>query len=312
MSGRRWRPVPALVVIACIGAALPATAHARSKNPCFALLSEPSSPGPVAETSPLDPAVTSMFAVLRRPAGPEDQIPLFNPLSEAIGDQLRSYLPAYIRQLTRDSEGDRYFLIVGFEQSGPIPPAKCLPPDIRRHYAQFVAEAHRRETQPVYCIEDIGSHHSGYVESGCQPFASVQSGARLISTDESTSDVIELVPDGVATVRLIYLRGSVVTAPVSANTLSFTPPQRPITEAQRRLRPLRKEIAKQFRAHHQTAFSQLVRRFTKLAAEIVRRLRPQTVEWIGAGGQVVRSFRPKAEGLVGTSGRALVPITISG
>src|SRR5215472_8610077 len=113
MGGRGWRQLRALVVIACNAAAVPATAHAASKNPCFTL-SEPPSPGPVAATSPLDPAVTSMFAVLRRPAGPEDQIPLFNPLSEDIGGQLGSYLPAYIRQLTRDSEGDRYFLIIGF------------------------------------------------------------------------------------------------------------------------------------------------------------------------------------------------------
>src|SRR5689334_17326360 len=118
----------AVAVVACVGFAAPASAQA-SKHPCAEFFeSLPASPIP--ESVPLDPAVTGMFGVLRRPATAEDQVPLFNPLSDDIGFELRSYLPAYIRQLAREG-GNRYFLITGLQRS-LLPPSKCVPKKLRR------------------------------------------------------------------------------------------------------------------------------------------------------------------------------------
>jgi hypothetical protein len=294
MRGRGWRALPLLAVAGCFGVAvlLPASAPART-NPCAEFF-EAASSSPIAETSPLDPAVTAMFAVLRRPAGPEDQIPLFNNLSEDIGYQLRSYLPAYIRQLARDPDGDRYFVIAGFPRGSEVPPAKCLPARVRRLRARLVEEERKRAQTPVYCIEKVSLRNPGYGLSLCRPFAAVQSGSRLIEPDKSTSDVVELAPDGVASVRLSFVRGNVVSAPVANNAYSFTPPQRLVRDVQRRLAPLRRRLLQEFRHHHHPAPP--FRRILKREIAIRDELRPRTVEWIAATGQVVRSFRPKPEG----------------
>jgi hypothetical protein len=152
----------------------------------------------------------------------------------------------------------------------------------------------------VYCIEDVAAAQGHYGASGCQPFAAVQSGARLIAQDESSTDVVELVPDGVAAVRLHYLQGNAVTSAVAGNAFTFIPPQRPLKEAQLTLRHLRRQIVGRFGAGRGHRFH-LLRRFVKLAREIRKRLQPQTVEWIDPGGQVIRSFTPHVEALGGVS-----------
>jgi hypothetical protein len=292
---RRLCLLAAALTIACL---VPANAQAR-KDRCIEL-SESSRLGPVPEASPLDPAATAMFAVLRRPAGAEDQVPVFNSLNENLGYELRSYFPAYLRQLTRDPGGDRYFLIVGFERSSPVLPPSCFPPRQRRLQAELVEAQRKREHTPVYCIEDVSAAQGHYGGSGCQPFAAVQSGARLIAQDESSTDVVELVPDGVAAVRLHYLQGNAVTSAVAGNAFTFIPPQRPLKEAQLKLRHLRRQIVGRFRAGRGHRLH-LLRRFVKLARKIRKRLQPQNVEWIGPGGQVIRSFTPHVEALGGAS-----------
>jgi hypothetical protein len=272
-------------------AALPATAHARrhlcrgSIGPIF------SSSSPEEVTTPLDPAVTSMFAVLRRPAGAQDQVPLFNPLSEDLGFHLRSYFPAYIRQVAVDPDGERYLLIAGFERILALRPARCVPRRVRRRVAQIEAQRRARERQPVYCIEDVGPHRPRYSEASCQPFATVESGAGLIATAQSSSDVIELAPDGVVAVRLLYRGGRVITAPVSNNAFKFTPPQRPIKQARVRFRRLASELENRSRHHHLPS----TRLFLKILSETFGQLAPQSVEWIGASGKTLRSFRPSSE-----------------
>jgi hypothetical protein len=246
-----------------------------------------------------------MFGVLRRPPGPEDQLPLFNPLSEDIGYQLRSYLPAYIRQIASDPDGERYFLIVGFERGFPLPPVQCLPKEVRRHAAQLIAEQRERETQPVYCIEDIGPHRPQYGGASCEPLAGIQTGGSLIASAKSTSDVVDLVPDGVATVRLRYRSGTVITAPVANNEFDFTPPQRPIREARARARHIFRALARQHRGSRQ------LRSLFKLLRDIDRRLPPETVEWLGGSGQVIRTFHP-ALGGAGTGLGGILPGTVIG
>src|SRR5689334_2844682 len=220
--------------------ALARTRKHSGASSCSLGLSSPLS-RPTAETMPLDPAITSMFAVLRRPAGAEDQLPLFNPLNEDLGYQLRSYLPGYIRQLASDPDGERYFLIVGFERGFALPPAHCLPKVLRRHLTQLIAEQRERERQPVYCIEDVGPRRSQY-GAACQPFATIQTEGSLIASAQSTSEVIDLVPDGVVSVRLHYRNGTTITAPVANNEFGFTPPQGPIKKARARVRRLNREL----------------------------------------------------------------------
>jgi hypothetical protein len=309
--GRKGLLLLALLVAGSIVAALPAAVHARIRH-----LHRPScvsfefrSTGPTAETGALDPTVTSMFAVLRRPVGVNDQLPPLNPLSEDLGYQLRSYFPASIRQIASDPEGERYFLIAGFERGFHIPPARCLPKQARRHRAQLVAEQRKRESQPVYCIEDIGPHRPQYGGASCQPFASIQTGGSLIATAQSTSDVIELVPDGVATVRLRYRSGTVITASVANNAFDFTPPQRPIKEAGARVRRLFQTFS---RTHTHLDQSRAERLLVKRLREAFSQLTPATVEWLGVSGQPIRSFQPRPDGAATVLGSVIGSSTGSG
>jgi hypothetical protein len=285
----------AIAALAFAIAALPATAAAK-KLPCSESSVELGPQTPNAETAPLEASVTAMFAFLRRPAGPEDALPPLNPFDQDVGFQLRAYFPGEIRQIARDPDGERYFEIPGFERGITLPPARCLPAPLRKHRAQIVEEQHKREAQPVYCIDELGPKRRTYGEGRCSAFADVQTGADLIATAQSTTEVIELAPDGVATVRLRYRNGDVITAPVTGNVFDFTPPQRPVKKLDALRRKFAREIEK--RGVHPPALEPLVRRLEVARARLV----PQTVEWLAADGQQVRVLHPT----VGRGGVGLI------
>jgi hypothetical protein len=290
--------LPALLVAGSIAAFLPVTAAQAAKKhrarPCSFSVG-PVSAGPTVESGALDPEITATYAILRRAPGPEDQLPPINPLGEDVQYQLRSYFPGYIRQVAVDPDGDRYFMVVGFEHGFGVPPARCLPPKLRRHRAQLVAEQHARERRLVYCIEDVGPHRPRYPEAGCQPFAAIPTGENLTATASSRNEVTLLVPDGVATVRLLYRSRAVITAPVNNNAYSFTPPQRPIKRAMKRLRRLLQALNKGHLTSRQR--SRALRELSKRSGHIFAQLPPRRVEWLGANGELVRGFQPRAQGL---------------
>lgn len=290
------RSVPAAIAaIAIVIAALPAAA-AATKHPCSESLLGLGPQTPNAETAPLEASITAMFAFLRRPAGPEDALPPLNPFDQDVGFQLRAYFPGEIRQIARDPDGERYFEIPGFERGITLPPARCLPASLRQRRGQIVEEQHKREAQPVYCIDQLGPKRPTYPEARCSTFADVQTGASLIETAQSTTEVIELAPDGVATVRLHYRNGDVITAPVAGNVFDFTPPQRPVKKLEALRRKFDREIQK--RGVHGRALEPLARRVQAARTRLV----PQTVEWLAGDGQQVRVLHPS----VGRGSRRLI------
>jgi hypothetical protein len=102
-----------------------------------------------------------------------------------------------------------------------------------------------------------------------------------------------LVPDGVASVRLLYRSGNLITASVANNAFQFKPPQRPIKEAGARVRRLLQTFS---RTHTHLDRSRAGRLLFKLLGEAFNQLTPRTVEWLGVSGQPVRSFHPRPEG----------------
>ena len=105
-----------------------------------------------------------------------------------------------------------------------------------------------------------------------------------------------MAPDGVATVRLRYRNGDVITAPVAGNVFDFTPPQRPI----KKLEALRRRFGREIRKGrvHGRALEPLARRLETARARLV----PQTVEWFAGDGQQVRVLHPA----VGRGSRRLI------
>jgi hypothetical protein len=284
VSIRRSAPA-AIAALAIAIAALPATAAAK-KHPCSESSVGLGPRTPSAETAPLEASVTAMFAFLRRPAGPEDVLPPLNPFDQDVGFQLRAYFPGEIRQVARDVDGERYFEIPGFERGITFPPSRCLPAPLRKRRAQLVEEQREREAQPVYCIDALGLARPTYPQGRCAAFADVQTGASLIATAQSTTEVIELAPDGVATVRLRYRNGDVVTAPVTGNVFHFTPPRGPIKKVKALQRKFEREIQKT--GIHGRALQALAKRL--VAARV--RLVPKTVEWLAGDGQQMRVLHP--------------------
>jgi hypothetical protein len=282
------------VAFAVLGVAVSGAAAKRAKvrHPCSNLVTPFSLATPAPTSEPFDPSVVAMFAVLRRASGPDDVLPPINPLGEDLSYQLRSYYPAEIRQLAKDAEGERYFLVPGYPRVFPIPPERCLPKQVRHLHARLVAEQRQREIQPTFCIEDIGPHRRRYAGANCLPVSAIQTGEALLGATASRSDVVELAPDGVATVRLSYRTGEVISAPVSAGVYSFTPPQAPIKQAIKALRPLRLGGAHQSERQREKRARALFRR----AEQLFLRLIPRTVQWLDAAGGTIRSFSPPSHG----------------
>jgi hypothetical protein len=237
-----------------------------------------------------EPAALSRFGALRRPAGPADQLPPLNRIGSRLGLELASYYPAYIRQLVKVPNGSRYFLIPGLKRVPDLPPAQCLPKQLR----------HLRQPQPepVYCVAGVGSDVRQLPRFGCQTLAEIETGGDLAEPYYSSSFQVDLVPDGVTTVRLVYRGGTVITAPVSENAFMFTPPRPPIARARAALKRLERTF--ELEGGHKSKHRRLTKRqrqrraraAIKLLDRVLGELPPKQVQWLDAGGHVLRSFRP--------------------
>jgi hypothetical protein len=243
---------------------------------------------PVVLSGALDPAILSRFAVLRRDAVPADQLPPLNPLGSQLESQLASYYPGYIRQLPPLPDASRVFLIPGFTRSF-LPPLKCVPRRLRKQ----VLEQHKLENRPAYCIGEIGVDRRPFARTTCLPFADIETGGALAVSASSTTPVIDLVPDGVATVRLIYRHGATIAAAAHENAFVFTPPQGPIKRARGLLRRLFRRLSREEREYANRAKRRRIEKlFIQALARTFDRLPPQQVQWLDGGGHVLRSFTP--------------------
>lgn len=273
--------------------AAPATAKKGAAKPssCSGViraLQPESEPEPVELAGPLEPAVLGKFGVLRRAAVPADQLPPLNRIGSAVGSEVSSYYPGYIRQLVRLANGSRYFLIPGFKRVPKLPPAQCLPKQLR----------HLRQPKPelVYCIAGVGPTVRPLAGISCQTLAEIETGGDLAEPYFSSSFQVDLVPDGVATVRLVYRGGAVIAAPVSENAFAFTPPRGLIERAKAAFKRLERAFENE-RTHRHRHLTKRQRRHAvgvviKALDHVESQLPPKQVQWLDAGGQVLRSFTP--------------------
>lgn len=296
------------LTVALVAVVLASPAEARKAHlpagcgaPAHDLLSGAEERVPQELSGEPDPSVLSRFEVLRRPAGQLDQPPPINPLASELGFELGSYYPHRIRQLLETPDGERYFAVIGFRREFPVPPARCLPPGLRGGREGLVREAQEEAKELVYCIAELArqadTQRGGYEVGNCHPFADIESGAGLIASDMSRSRVVDIVPDGVATVRLVYRDGSVIDAPVGANTFSFTPPQAPIRRARAVIHRLFVHALVPLATGHLTPrqrrhMRRRLRALQKLIARTLGSLPPRQVQWLDANGGVLRSIAP--------------------
>jgi hypothetical protein len=256
--------------------------------PAFSF-SAPRPPLPKQLSTPLQPAILSSFAIFRRQALSSDEPPGLNPATGGLAGELyedyelSSYYPAYVRQLAGASGGRRYFVIPAFGRPEAVPPAHCFPAGERR---ELIEREHRRSVEPVYCIIAVGGGGNAPVP-GCEPFAAIDEGGRVFQSDALIEEpTVGIVPDGVASVRIIYQEIPAITVPVSENAFSFTsPPPTPRIEAElKRLEPAIRGT------QHLTATQR--RRITLQWDKTVNETDPTRIEWLDSAGGLVRALSP--------------------
>lgn len=181
---------------------------------------------PKSLTAPLDATILARFELFRRPALPGDTPPARGLAGGTLARELTqdytlaSYYPAYVRELTVQSSGRRYYVIPAFGCREALPPAGCVSAGARRELA---LQQRRRSVEPVVCIVEAGGEVDQPV--GCEPFAAIDQYAEIFQSGDSYGDpIISLVPDGVASMRISYRARAPIVVPVSENAILFTPP----------------------------------------------------------------------------------------
>ncbi len=293
-ANRMYRIAVVCLLSGLIGSVLtvPAMAKKRATKPssCSGVIRAfvpGSEPEPMELSGPLEPAALGKFAVLRRAAVSADQLPPLNGIGSRVGLELSSYYPGYIRQLVRLANGSRYFLIPGFKRVPNLPPARCLPKQLR----------HLRQPKPesVYCVAGIGPTVRPLADVNCQTLAEIETGGDLAEPYFSSSFQVDLVPDGVAAVRLVYRGGHVVNAPVGENAFAFTTPRELIEHAKAAFKRFERAFENERRHRHLTRRQRQhsVEAMIKALDDVVSQLPPKQVQWLDAGGHVLRSFTPR-------------------
>jgi hypothetical protein len=185
-------------------------------------------------------------------------------------------------------------VIPAFGRPEAIPPAHCFPTG-KRH--ELVKQKHRRLIEPVYCIIEMVGNGNASVP-GCEPFAQVNESFRAFHVSDflGGEPTIELVPDGVASVRIAYRATAPIVAHVSENAFVLIPPPTPHTQLDTRLRGLLHRLFDK----HLTRAQQL--RITIEYDRAYRGTYPIGIEWLNSTGGLMRALSlPTAESSSATS-----------
>jgi len=275
------------------GATAPITRMANGSSSCIPpafSFSAPRPPLPKELSTPLDATILSSFAIFRRSVLPSDELSGLKPGGDGLDRELSklyelsSYYPAYVRHLIRLPDGRRYFVIPAYGRSEAVVPAHCLAGGERERSA-LVEEQHRRLVEPVDCIIEVGGGENAS-PPGCEPFAAIDEGGRVFQADALTKElIVELVPDGVASVRIAYRETPAIVVPVSENAFSFTPP------------PLAPHVATELKRLEPKLFAPHLtpaqrRRVTLKWNQTVNETGPTKIEWLDSAGRLVRALSP--------------------
>lgn len=234
---------------------------------------------PKALGAPLQASVLSRFALLRRKALPGDELAKGVLASELYNSyELASYYPAYVRRL-QELDGRHYFVVPAFAQQMNMTRVECL--SRRADRAALLAQQRRRAAEPLYCLIAVPEPQGMYL--GCEPFAAIGESARVFgASDFLRQPLVELVPDGVAAVRITYLDRPPVIVVVSENAFAFTPPPAPPS------------VAAAIRRLQGRALSGNPSQYNKALVQTD----PTRLEWLNHAGAVIRTIEPPTKASV--------------
>ncbi len=301
-AGRLASSTVALALIGLIGLlgsapASAAKAHKRS-NSCepSRIVSLPSELEPTELATPLPASVLGSFAVFRRLAQPSDQPPVLSALGNRLGDELASYYAGSVRQLLALSDGSRFFVVPGFERTEPVPPARCLPKSLRALRPKLVEAQRKHAVEPIYCVIRLGGSHRTAAEPGCEPFAEIDKSPRVFLSAFTGAPTVDLVPDGVASVRITYRTVAPIVASVSENAFVFTPPKALTLRLGQALKKVIDSAISSVTGktkHLTKAQKHRVQQVEEKALErALLQAEPTRVEWLDGSGALVRNISP--------------------
>jgi hypothetical protein len=261
-------------------------------------------PAPTELAGSLEPGLLSTFAVFRRGVLPSDK-PLLagGDLAQRLWKdyELAGYFPALVRRLVRLPDGREYFVVPAFARPEAVPPARCSSASTRR---QLVAEQQRRKTDPVACFIELGESRAAPAP-GCEPFVQVDQQRRAFGvSDFVPTPAIEMVPDGVASVRIFYRDVAPFSVPVSENAFYLMPPPAPHDSVSARMERLLTGILNSKLSTAQR--DRLTARWNRMFVYTL----PTKIEWLGQGGGVLRVMTPPAPASIGATslGQLLAPV----
>jgi len=232
MTSQIMRIIPCmLVLLISSGCSSAATKVGDSfdRSSCISpVVPETRQTAPPAELmTPLNASIVSNFAIFRRMVSVRDE-PSPDALAgrtlqdEIVKDyKLSSYYPAYVRQIYVGPRRHQYFVIVGFGRPELTPRPRCSTNGARR---EFVEQQRRRLIEPVYCVMTTFLHVTEPT-FGCEPFSAVIEGGALFgSAVLAGQQIVEIVPDGVASIRLSYRGRGPINVAVHENAFVFESP----------------------------------------------------------------------------------------
>jgi hypothetical protein len=281
----------ALLAALAVATALAPQAEGAQRSRCSgggSLLGAPSESLPVELPGSLETAILTLYGVFRRPAQEADRLPPINSAGGELEGDLSGYYGSEIRQVASLADGRRFFVVPGLPRVMELPPPGCVPKAFRKQLAKSVEEQRKHQTEPEYCIIEIGPQR-GASNTECVAFAAIDTSARVFSPSffrPTTSAV--LVPDGVASVRIVGPGTRQATLPVSENAYLDTMPHDLVLRQQHLLRHVlnRKPVKHPTKAQRR----QLSRLLDRTFRTIVLETEPTKVEWLGPGGALVKSI----------------------
>ncbi|HEX9480879.1 MAG TPA: hypothetical protein VF927_02130 [Solirubrobacteraceae bacterium] len=286
-----------LAFVLALGLASATQAAAAKSHSCGGggLLGSSTESFPVELPGGLEAPVLASYGVFRRPQRAADMLPPVNPAGGELEYELSGYYASEIRQVAALPNGERFFVIPGLPRVFNPPPLRCFPRSLRKRIEKFAEEERKRQTEPRYCVIEVGARR-GLSSSACGAFAEVASARRIFSFSLfGPPTTAMLVPDGVASVRIVGPGKRQTTIPVSENAFLYAAPRHLVLEQRRLLHRLftrksPKHPTKAQRRH-------LYRLIERTVRTITLRTEPSKVEWLGPGGILVKSIsRPPVDG----------------
>lgn len=196
--------------------------------------------------------------------------------------ELASYYPGSLRAVP--ASGGAIDVVVAFARNEPAPSAECAKL-VKHAFPSYSPRDRISGTTPLYCFVDMRPPAVANGEPGCGALDEVAAAPRVFAASfVFHAPVVDLVPAGVAAVRVTFPEHAPIVAQVKGGSFELHPPSAPPP----RLRSTFARLEARLSAPGEATRERVSAEWNRAVA----RTRPVRVEWLAAGGGVLRSIAP--------------------